>query len=140
MELFAGHKIRVASSPIHGLGVFASQDISAGELIEECSFLELPIENGESSSLLIDYRFNYPSGPMTPLTKQVVVLGSGSLYNHSDNADAYWVTDSRSKTFKFFASRDILAGEEIFTYYGDSSYWADGRGSTEITENNGSKK
>lgn len=132
MELFASQKIRVESSPVHGLGVFATQPISNGELIEECSFLELPIANGESSSLLIDYRFNYPSGPMTPVTKQVVVLGSASLYNHSNEANAYWVTDQARSTFKFFANRDIAAGEEIFTYYGDASYWQDGRESIKI--------
>lgn len=138
MELFASQKIRVESSPVHGLGVFATQRISPGELIEECPFLELPIENGESSSLLIDYRYNYPSGPMTSETRQVVVLGSASIYNHSNQANAYWVTDLQRRTFKFYSNRIIEPGEEIFTYYGDSSYWEDGRSLTKIIEKDGS--
>jgi hypothetical protein len=63
MELFVSTKIKIATSPIHGFGVFATESIDRDELIEECAFLELPIKPKESTSLLIDYRFNYPSGP-----------------------------------------------------------------------------
>lgn len=132
ITLFSSKKIRVASSEVHGLGVFASADISAGELIEECPCLDLPINFGESSALLIDYRFNYPIGQLTETSKQVVVLGYGSIYNHSNTPNAYWTTDTTKKTFKFWASRDIKSGEEIFTYYGDDSYWSDGRSSIQI--------
>lgn len=132
MELFVSRKIKVASSPIHGLGVFAIDDISAGELIEECPFLDLCLKPFESNPLLQDYRFNYPNGPMTPETKQVVVLGAGSMYNHSNNASAYWVSDEIRRTFKFYANRDIKAGEEIFVYYGGPEYWNDGRTNIEV--------
>lgn len=132
MELFVSRKIKVASSPIHGFGVFAIADISAGELIEECTFLDLGLKPVEVSSLLQDYRFNYPNGPMTPTTKQVVILGAGSMYNHSDNASAYWVSDEIRQTFKFFANREIKVGEEIFVYYGGPEYWNDGRTNIEI--------
>jgi len=104
MELFVSRKIKVASSPIHGLGVFAIDDIATGELIEECPFLDLGLKPFESSALLQDYRFNYPNGPMSNDTKQVVVLGSGSIYNHSNSPSAYWVSDEIRKTFKFFAT------------------------------------
>ena len=126
-------KIYVAKSPVHGWGVFAKEKILTGELIEECPVLDLPIEKGEVTSLLIDYRFNFPSG--TEWESQVVALGYGSLYNHSDQANAYWVSDNLARTFKFIASRDIEAGEEIFTYYGDASYWNDGRTHTNLKSN-----
>lgn len=132
MELFVSRKIKIASSPIHGLGVFATADISAKELIEECPFLDLGLKSTDQSSLLLDYRFNYPSGPMTSETKQVIVLGAGSIYNHSNNPSAYWVTDAMRRTFKFFAIRNIPAGEEIFTYYGGPEYWKDGRTNIEV--------
>ena len=127
MQLFVSRKIRVASSPVHGLGVFAMADFQEGELIEECPFLELPIGSMESSPIFVMHRFNYPAGPLTEKTKQVLVLGYGSLYNHSDNNNAYWVTDESRRTFKFYARRPIRSGEEIFTYYGGPEYWKDGR-------------
>ena len=53
-------KIYVDKSPVHGCGVFAKEDIVEGEVFEECPVLTLPIEKGEVTSLLIDYRFNWP--------------------------------------------------------------------------------
>jgi SET domain-containing protein len=118
-------KIYVDKSPIQGLGVFASDFIEENEIIEECSVLTLPIQKGEVSGLLLDYRFNYPSG--VEWEEQVVGLGFASLYNHSESPNAYWVSDNDKRTFKFIATKKISPGDEIFVYYGDVSYWNDGR-------------
>jgi SET domain-containing protein len=123
-------KIYVDKSPIHGWGVFASQDIETGEIIEEVPLLELPINKDEVTSLLIDYRFNWPQG--VEWDKQVVGLGFGSLYNHSNDANAYWVSDLEKKTFKFISNKKISSGDEIFIWYGDVNYWNDGRSETKI--------
>jgi SET domain-containing protein len=125
-------KIYIDKSPIHGWGVFAKYDIEEGELIEECPVLVLPIEKGEVTSLLIDYRFNWPQG--LEYEEQVVGLGYASLYNHSDNANAYWVSDLDKKTFKFFSSKKIEQGKEIFIWYGDVNYWNDGRNHIVVVE------
>ena len=123
-------KIYVDKSPIHGWGVFASQDIETGEIIEEVPVLELPINKGEVTSLLIDYRFNWPQG--VEWDKQVVGLGFASLYNHSNDANAYWVSDLEKNTFKFISNKKISSGDEIFIWYGDVTYWNDGRTSIEV--------
>ena len=123
-------KVYLDDSPIHGLGVFAMDKIVQGEVIEEAPFLVLPINKGESSPLFIDYRFNFPSGH--DWTHQVLVMSYGGYYNHSDESNAYWITDNKKETFIFIASRDILPGEEIFTYYGDSNYWNDGRKNIQV--------
>jgi SET domain-containing protein len=125
-------KIYIDKSPIHGWGVFAKYDIEEGELIEECPVLVLPIEKGEVTSLLIDYRFNWPQG--IEYEEQVVGLGYASLYNHSDNANAYWVSDLDKKTFKFFSSKKIQQCQEIFIWYGDVNYWNDGRNHIVVVE------
>jgi SET domain-containing protein len=125
-------KIYIDKSPIHGWGVFAKYDIEEGELIEECPVLVLPIEKGEVTSLLIDYRFNWPQG--LEYEEQVVGLGYASLYNHSNNANAYWVSDLDKKTFKFFSSKKIEQGKEIFIWYGDVNYWNDGRNHIVVVE------
>jgi SET domain-containing protein len=123
-------KIYVDKSPIHGWGVFAKEDIMEGEVFEECPILTLPIEKGEITSLLIDYRFNWPQG--NDFEEQVVTLGYGSLYNHSDNANSFWISDLENRTFKFISNREIKKGEEIFVWYGDISYWNDGRTKTNV--------
>lgn len=123
-------KIYVDNSPIHGWGVFAKQKIYKDEVIEECPILTLPIIKGESSPLLIDYRFNFPTG--SDWKEQVICLGYGSLYNHSNQPNAYWYSLDYKRTFIFTASRDIEPGEEIFVYYGDVNYWNDGRTHTEL--------
>jgi SET domain-containing protein len=125
-------KIYVDKSPIHGWGVFASQDIETGEIIEEVPVLELPINKGEVTSLLIDYRFNWPQG--VEWDKQVVGLGFASLYNHSNDANAYWVSDLEKNTFKFISNKKISSGDEIFIWYGDVNYWNDGRNHISVVE------
>jgi SET domain-containing protein len=124
-------KICVKNSPVHGLGIFATEKIIAGELIEECPILSLPMKFGETSSLFIDYRFNWPSGS-SQWEEQVVALGFASLYNHSESPNAYWFSVSEKRTFQFVASRDIEVDEEVFVWYGDSNYWNDGRSTINV--------
>lgn len=130
MEIYPPWKVVIKKSPVHGFGVFCSQTIFAGEVIEECPIFPLPIKKGESSPLLIDYRFNWPQG--TEWEEQVLSWGYGSLYNHSETPNAYWVSDLERRTFKFIANRDIPRGEEIFVWYGDMNYWNDGRNHTQV--------
>ena len=123
-------KIEFKTSPVHGLGVFATEKILKGEVIEKCPVLSLPINKGEVTSLLIDYRFNWPSG--SEWEEQVVPLGYASLYNHSSTPNAYWYSVYEERVFLFIASNDIEVGEEIFIYYGDENYWNDGRNRIEV--------
>ena len=123
-------KVYVDKSPIHGWGVFAKEDIMECEVFEECPVLTLPIKKGEITSLLIDYRFNWPQG--NEWEEQVFTLGFGALYNHNENANAYWISNIENKTFQFISHRKIKKGEEIFIWYGDVNYWNDGRNNTSI--------
>lgn len=123
-------KIYADKSPIHGWGVFAKEDIMEGEVFEECPILTLPIEKGEITPLLIDYRFNWPQG--NDWQEQVLALGYGSLYNHSNDPNAFWVSDIENRIFKFVSNREIKQGEEIFVWYGDVDYWNDGRTHTNV--------
>ena len=123
-------KIYIDKSPVHGWGVFAKEDIFEGEVFEECPILTLPIEKGEVTPLLIDYRFNWPQG--TEWKEQVIALGYGSFYNHSETANAFWISNIENRTFKFISNREIKKGEEIFVWYGDVNYWNDGRTHTNV--------
>ncbi len=119
-------KIFVDKSSLHGLGVFASHKIKKDEIFEECPVLSLPLSYGDHSNLLLDYRFNWPSGTLE-WEEQVVALGYGSLYNHSENPNAVWKSNYDKRVFEFSALRDIQQGEEILVYYGGDTYWNDGR-------------
>jgi SET domain-containing protein len=125
MALYINNKIQVRKSPIHGWGVFAKDKIYENEVLEECPFLILPINKGESSSLFIDYRFNYPQDK--EWYHQVMVLGYGSLYNHSNQPNASWSTDEIRNVFVFKSTKDIEKNQEILVYYGGTDYWNDGR-------------
>ena len=124
------NNIYIKKSDIHGFGVFAKRDIKSGELLEEVPFLVLPINRFERSSLLIDYRFNYPSGN-EPFA-QVIPGGFFCWYNHSSEPTAYWESKLGDDKFRIYAKCDIKKYDDIFVYYGDESYWNDGRSNIEI--------
>lgn len=112
-----------------GGGVFAKEDIQSNEILEEIPFLILPIQKGETSSLFIDYRYNFPTGDWK---YQVMPMGFAAYYNHSDDANAGWYTDEENDIFIFITNKFIQKDSEIFTYYGDVNYWSDGRANTII--------
>lgn len=132
MRIIPPHKIYIGNSSVHGYGVFANEPIYNGEVIEETPIYDLGIKKGEPSSIMIDYRFNWPQGSGVNWEKQVLPWGYGCLYNHSENANAYWRSNLERGTFEFVANKDIKEGDEIFVWYGNVSYWQDGRTNTKI--------
>lgn len=119
MQIKMPTKIEVKSSPIHGLGVFATDFIKKGEIIEECPVITITNVEATISNILIRYRFLFP---VKDPVEQCIPLGYGCIYNHSDNNNATWV-DGRYRMFNFVAIKDILPGEEICTRYGGDDYW-----------------
>lgn len=111
--LYRSNKIYVDDSSIHGRGVFASDFIKKGEILEECHFIHVPNDTSYPP-ILNEYFFSWPKGDFG----LVVCLGFGSIFNHSDyNFSADWETDTTKKKFIFFAVKDINPGEEIFVNY-----------------------
>ena len=127
MKIYPPNKVYVARSPIHGWGVFANEIIFENEIIEETPLYDLKIEKGTNTSLMMDYRFNWPQGTDGDWDKQVLPWGYGSLYNHSETPNAFWRSNLERETFEFVAIKKIQIGEEIFVYYGGANYWHDGR-------------
>jgi SET domain-containing protein len=114
-------KIYLDKSPIHGIGVFASEKIKIWEVIEICPIVDINLKDSDPSRILIDYRFNWPQGGNPE--KQVVSGGYGMFYNHSEKASAAWRSNKENNTFEFYALREIEKGEEILVYYGSEEYW-----------------
>lgn len=112
--LYRSGKIYVDYSYIHGRGVFASEFIKAGEILEECHFLEMD-KDLQYPEILHNHFFAWPKGIGNSL---VLCLGYGSIFNNSDefpNAD--WQTDTLKNKLIFFSIRNIDKGEEILTNY-----------------------
>jgi SET domain-containing protein len=112
--LYRSNKIYVDDSYIHGRGVFASDFIKSGEILEECHFLEL--EKGmQYPEILHNHFFAWPKGIGEKL---IICLGYGSIFNNSEEAaNADWQTDTKRNKVIFFSIKDIYKGEEIFTNY-----------------------
>ena len=112
-------KIIVKESSIHGLGVFARQDITAGETLERCAYIVIDDDDLQEVNRLNDYLFTSPDDP----NDYLVVMGCGMLYNHASPPNAKWEVDETDNRFlRFYADCDIGAGEEIFHDYGEE-YW-----------------
>lgn len=127
--LYFNNKIEMRKSPIHGWGIFAKDFITIGEILEEEPYLIIPMSPNESSSLFIDYRYNFPRENSK---HQVIAFGFSCIYNHSNDPNAKWETDEENNIFIFSTIKDIQKDEEIFIYYGGDNYWADGRNKIQI--------
>ncbi len=102
------NKIYVKKSPPQGYGVFAGKKLRKGELIEECYFI---LSKGGDKAM-DDFYFDAKG-------KNALFLGYGSIYNHSDDANADYVLNLKKRTTTIRADRTIQKGEEIFLSYGD---------------------
>jgi len=111
--MIAPDKLEVKASDIEGRGVFATANILEGEVIEECHFLPITLVDYKALENLQTIVHTFPI-----FSKNcVVVLGFGSIYNHSADASAYWETDEEENLFRFIALRDISKDEEVVVDY-----------------------
>jgi len=94
-------------------GVFATRDIAKGELIHEAPVVPYPNEEHQyiEKTILADYAFEYGAN------HTAILLGYGSLFNHSYQPNATYEISFEKHTFDFYAYRDIRAGEEILINY-----------------------
>ena len=104
--------------PKAGRGVFASKNIKKGELIEVCPVIKMSRNDPSNvdGAALVEYFFHF-GATQTSTTAIAVVLGHGSLYNHSYEPNATYKKKPADKTVEFFALKNIKKGEEITTNY-----------------------
>ncbi|KAI6710278.1 hypothetical protein JHW43_007179 [Diplocarpon mali] len=118
-----------------GRGVFASRDIPGRTVLEVSPVLVLdPVENEKyiKNTMLFNYTYNWPyipsptelggHGPGSmkpPSITQAVILGVGSMFNHSNlRQNVGWERDVTNLLVTYIALRDIKAGEELCISYG----------------------
>ena len=103
-----------------GRGILTTMDIKKGTIICKCPIIPLSFEDTDlaSKTILNYYLFDYDLG------KRAVVLGLGSLINHSDKPNSKWTIRTKQNEVVFWASRNIKIGEEItHNYNWDSRMW-----------------
>jgi len=112
----------VAASPISGYGVFASKDLKAGDIIEECPVVILDGTHSNNKDWVLNrYAFTWSCSCdicRTNGQSMCMPMGNGMIYNHSDEPNAYYIQDTFFRIFRFYAFRDINKDEEITWYYG----------------------
>lgn len=110
-------------SDVHGRGVFTTANIEIGEIIEICPVLVILSKEIESihQTALHDYYYLWGKDNQ----QAAIILGFGSLYNHSFEANAEFIPDYDMQTMSLFCIKSISAGEEIIiNYLGDDDEMA----------------
>lgn len=100
-----------------GRGVFATQFIAKGTLIEDAPVIIVPSAQLEKikSTILFEYYFQWKIDGEDACA---ICLGFGSLYNHSSHsANARYIRLYAENKIRFVAIKDIPAGHEILTNY-----------------------
>ena len=121
----------IGPSDIDSRGVFSTQPIPKGSIIEICPVVVISSDEmlHLKKTALYDYYFDWQE----EMENGVIALGYGSLYNHSYQPNAEYILDYEFKSLEFHALRDIEAGEEItINYNGDpdnqEKVWFENRG------------
>ena len=124
MSLFQKYrKILVNDSPIHGRGIFSTEEISENDLIERCPIIKLDFPSKYHCDLkLLDYVYAKPCKPCEKCNNHghelFMVLGYGMVYNHQDNANAIITFDYVNLIADIVAIKDIGKDKEIYISYG----------------------
>ena len=112
------HCLYIAPTELMGRGVFTSEDISRGSVIEIAPVLVMSAKEREliDKTLLHDYIFEWGEEN----DQCCLALGWVSVYNHSYNSNCEYEMDYGNKTITIKTVKKIKAGEELFINYSGS--------------------
>ncbi|MCE2843858.1 MAG: SET domain-containing protein [Chitinophagaceae bacterium] len=121
--------LTIASSSNRGRGVFTTEKIEKGTIIEIAPVIVLnPEERAHvEKTLLYDYIFEWG----TDHQSAAVALGYVSIYNHIADPNCAYQMDFEEQTITITTIKDILIGEELLINYmnpegaSDKSVWFD---------------
>lgn len=122
-DLPAPQKIRLGYSDVHFRGVFATEDIEQGELIERCPIAVLAWRTNYQKDPVVWAYMYTNSCPCEECKRHgahfVMVMGWGQIYNHQDDNNASMNINIRDNFADVVAKKKIKKGEEIFVTYGE---------------------
>lgn len=98
-----------------GRGVFCTEDLNEGDIIEVCPVIVCPPQDCKhlDKTHLFHYYFQWGNDGKSA----GVVCGYGAMYNHSYNPNAIYETFYEKKIFRVIARRFIPANTEITINY-----------------------
>lgn len=101
-----------------GRGAFAGRAFRMGELVEACPVVLFdPLPSGELPLEIRRIVFGWGKLLGLPRRRPAIVLGYGSIYNHSNPAGMRCEADATNSILRFVAIRDIEADEELTINY-----------------------
>lgn len=100
--------------PKKGRGVFALRDIKKGEIIESAPVLTF---NTKGRKNLEKTSLSHYIYPWRSTRGAALVLGYGSIYNHSYSPNADWKQNFKTLSMVYRAVKNIKKGEEITVNY-----------------------
>ena len=121
-EFIQPNKLQIKKSKVGGYGVFAVEDIKAGEIIEEAPFVRTGYRTKDlMHPQLIQMCYPYPcSCDVCEARGRFLLLSSGyvSTYNHNENPHTELQFYLNMRFIRVTAIRNIKKGEEVFSNYG----------------------
>ncbi len=99
----------------YGRGVYTSEVLEAGDIIELCPIIKIPKGELEwiDKTKVYDYYFIWEEEGYDAC----LALGYGSLYNHSPSPNAEVIMDYVDQRIKMVAATMINSGDQIFIDY-----------------------
>lgn len=116
-ETFNLARVEWTKRPGGDYSIIAKTQFARGELIEVCPLIILP-EIAKTVDRLKDLVFEIDKKK----GEYGLVLGYGSMYGHSDEANVDYAYNKRQRHMFFIANRAIQAREELTINYG-KDYW-----------------
>lgn len=107
--------VQVKNSPLHGKGVFATQNIPKGTVIVESHMVLIHV-NENLPELLATLQF-----PWTDEFDAICLSDVGSFFNHNGQPNAMILKRDFTNQIQIFATKTAIAkGDEITIYYNDA--------------------
>lgn len=126
IELPRHTKIKLGYSKIQGRGVFATEDIEQGELIERCPMVVLSWRlKYQHDPVIWQYCFTNTC-PCEDCKKHgghfLMVLGYGQVYNHQNDNNAHISFNFKGSVADITALKPIKKDSEVFVSYGSKYF------------------
>lgn len=122
-DLAASPRTRVAGSPLGGRGVFATEAVAAGEVVEICPVIVVPADQIDAlnATSLADHWYGWGDDG-----DAAVAMGHGSFYNHDDDPTCEYEAHETIDALVIRARRDVRPGDELtidYTGGGTNELW-----------------